>query len=208
MPDITDPLPMPEPKLKPKQTPPLPYPDKVPCPTVKGNEPSLAERTWCNRWNLIRHFLLAGCAAAVTAWTTTKDWTATGGAFVIGGIAGSIRKGGDDELRAAGKPDMITAAANMLKHKTNGKEVGMIREEVSQLGVAISKLVTRLIDDKPNKEELQGILTDAFGLVTEGTDFAALPKEDRLKAGIHALTIASAMVAGSEIKYSDETVPA
>jgi len=182
---------------------------KVPeSPKPVAKQVALRDRLWANRFNLVRHFLLAGCTAAITAFTTTKDWAATGGAFVIGGVAGIVRKGGDDELRAAGKPDMLTAAANLLKPRTNGKEVGMIREDATQLGMALAKLVTRLTDDKPNKDEIQGILTDAFGLVTEGTDFAAMPKEDRVKAGIHALTVAAVMVAGEEIKYSDEATPA
>ena len=61
MPDITDPLPLPEPKLPDKTRPPLPCPDKVPeVPMRQSKGPGLLERLWCNLWNLVQQLILTG----------------------------------------------------------------------------------------------------------------------------------------------------
>jgi hypothetical protein len=227
MPDINRPLDIPEPILKDKTRPPLPYPDKVPeTPITQGftssaaqekytigkndmavkKNPGLAERLWCNRWNLVRHFILTGAAAAITAWTTSKSWTVAGGAFVIGGVAGVVRKGGDDELRAATGADSLSLIASALSGAK--KEGAMsIRIESEQFGDALGTAVIRATDDVPNSTEIGTLVGDAMKAFTEGADFAKMPKADRLNAAMLGLATAMKKIADEKIKFTDEVVP-
>ena len=80
----------------------------------------------------------------------------------------------------------------------------MIRTEAVELGDALGVLVARLMDDTPNMGELHSLLGDAIKVITEGADFAKIPKAERMKAGIHALSVAQMFVVENEIVYSDE----
>jgi len=205
MADITDPLPMPEPKLKDKTRPPLPCPDKVPeVPMRQSKGPGLAERLWCNRWNLIRHFILTGAAAAITAWTTSRSWTVTGGAFVIGGVAGLVRKGGDDELRAATGADSLSLIASALSGAKKEGAVMGIRTEVEEVRDALASLALAIFekDDTKSTKILAGIM----GIIKEGSDVISIPKGDIPEAAAHALSGAAAIVIASKVVYSDEVV--
>lgn len=82
----------------------------------------------------------------------------------------------------------------------------MIREEVNQLSDKLAELGAILSDDKPNKEQVTEIVTTVFGIVTEGVDFAQVPKEERVKAIIHAFIQAGGKIADSAISYTDDPV--
>ena len=80
----------------------------------------------------------------------------------------------------------------------------MIRTEAIELGNELAKMVIQLTDDVPNKDELNSIFGNVVKTVTECADFAQMPKEDRLKAAIHALSVAQVRVTEAKIVYSDE----
>ncbi len=206
MADINKPLPFPEPKLPNKTRPPLPAPDKVPeLPMRQGKGPGLAERLWCNRWNLVRHFILTGAAAAITAWTTSKSWTVAGGAFVIGGVAGVVRKGGDDELRAATGADSLSLVRSALTgRKKEGASMG-IRTEVEEVRDALASLALAIFEKDDTKSAK--ILAGVMGIIKEGSDVISIPKGDIPEAAAHALTGAAAIVVASKVVYSDEVAP-
>ena len=83
----------------------------------------------------------------------------------------------------------------------------MIRDEVKQVSAELVKLGNVLLDETANKEQMGDILNAVFGIVKEGLDFAAVPKEERAKAIAHAFIAAGAAVYDASVSYSDD-VPA
>ena len=79
-----------------------------------------------------------------------------------------------------------------------------IRDEVNEVAAELAKVGGILADDVPNKEQLSEIISAVFGVVTQGADFAAIPKEERFKAISHAFVKAGALVMDSSVSYSDE----
>lgn len=196
---MPDQFPIPDPILPPKATPPLPYPYKVgPVPAMTAHAPNLAERLWANRLNLVRHFIIGGAVAAGTAYSTTKNMTSTGLAFIGGGLVEMLRKGGDDELRAAGKPDMLTA---ILKPKQNGG-VMSTRTDVEEVGTALYNLTMAVMSK--DEDKAGAILTATLATIKEGADLVDIPKDDIPEAVAHALSMAASKAIAAKVVYTDE----
>jgi len=87
-------------------------------------------------------------------------------------------------------------------------ESGM-RKEVYDGAEDMAKLTQILfIDDEPNKEQIEEIVVRVLSLVREGSDVvAAIPKEARLMAGVHASVTAGALVVDQAMVYPDEVEP-
>lgn len=99
----------------------------VDVPPLRNPSPSWADKIWANKWDIFRHFIIDGGGAAIAAFSTTKDLTVTGAAFVVGGVVGAARKGIDDGRRAAGKTDMVSALLRReTVTETEGAEVNAI----------------------------------------------------------------------------------
>jgi hypothetical protein len=78
----------------------------------------------------------------------------------------------------------------------------MIRDEVVQLGEALSKMGEAFADG--DKEGVGEWVDIAFNIVKEGADLAKVPQEERLKGVLLAFTMAGSRVADKAIKFSDE----
>ena len=164
--------------------PPVPVPESP----LRNTAPSTMDLLWANRWNLVRHFVISGGGAAMATFTTTKDLTATGGAFVIGGIVGAVRKGGDDLRRSSGKPDLLTAAKNRIT-QTRGVDMAASdynKAEVVAFGAAIGDLITAALDGvgADDLDELIEVVTTGAAVVNEMKDVPAA-------GGLHVLGAAS-----------------
>jgi hypothetical protein len=183
-------------KLPTLQTdPPVPVPEQP----LRNTAPSMVEKLWANRWNLVRHFIVDGGGAAIAAFTATKDLSISGVAFVVGGAVGAARKGLDDVRRSDGKADMVTS---VLRPKLKGDGMS-IRSDVYDVQDKLAAIGIKLTDDVPNKDQLAELLGEAVGLVTESLDFADIPQDQRLHAIAHAFIGAGNKIM-DEAKYSDE----
>lgn len=80
----------------------------------------------------------------------------------------------------------------------------MIRDHVKEMADKLGALGKTLADDVPNKDQVTEIVTDVFGIVTEGTDFAGIPQGERAKAIAHAFIKAAGEIADGAISYSDD----
>jgi len=77
-----------------------------------------------------------------------------------------------------------------------------IRTEVKEAGTALANIGLSFIDgDKEGATEYFELL---FNLGKEGSDFAKIPQDERLKAIEHAFAFGLAEMAEKGIKYSDE----
>lgn len=77
-----------------------------------------------------------------------------------------------------------------------------IRTEVQEVATALGALGQCFVDgDKETATEYFNVI---YNIVKEGSDFANIPQDERLKAILHAFAIAGADTAGKAIKYSDE----
>ena len=79
-----------------------------------------------------------------------------------------------------------------------------IRNESNEFKEALTKALLRLTDQVPNGKEAGAILADTFETITEGTDFAKMPQEDRLNALILATIGTLDNLASVKIVFSDE----
>ena len=192
----------------------LPYPDPVDEPPLRMG-PGPGRCWWATVWavlrrdvpDIARHFFLGGATAGLSILLTTKDLTLAGAGFILGGIAGAVRKGTDDTLRAGGKTDMLTGAIGIItgRKPLQGGD-GMIREKVYELSAEFEGIGTLLLDDVPNREQLGEFMAAIYNTVTKGADFAHVPKEERAKAIAHAFSRAGAALYDKTVTYSDETV--
>ena len=174
---------------------------------IRNTSPSTLDKLWANKWNLVRHFIIDGGGAAIAALTTTKNLTVAGGAFVVGGIVGAARKGFDDNRRAAGKPDFLTTARNLVKKPvTRGDGMG-IRAEVYEVKAELVRVGNILTDDIPNSQQLTEGMAAVLGVIKEGSDFKDIPQQERAKAIGHAFIMAGAEIYDTAVKYSDEVEP-
>lgn len=173
----------------------------VPEKPIRNTQPSIAEKLWANKFNLLRHFIMTGSAVAGTTWTTTHNLSTTAWSFLIGGVTGAARKGVDDISRLDGKPDMVTAAISLITRKKLGGDT-MIRDEVIEAGDAFADLAIAIFDK--SEDEAQSIMSAMLGLLKEGGDVVQIPKEDRMEGAAHALTLATAKVVAAKVTYSDE----
>lgn len=180
----------------------LPYPEFVPETPLRKRNPSTLDLVWANRWNLVRHFIIGGSGAALATFTATKDVTAAGGAFIIGGIAGVTRKGFDDLRRVNGKPDGLTAIRNTIT-RTEGDGMG-IRTEVGEFQAKLYDLVMLFFDETPDKEQVMDIAGGAWEAFNEAKDLQDISKDDMTKAGIDTALTMAASLKDKFIKYSDE----
>ena len=181
----------------------LPYPDPVPEPPLKRNDPKTYDLLWANKWNLARHFVISGGGAALTTFTATKDLTATGGAFLLGGILGAVRKGNDDLRRVKGKPDMLTAAKNRIT-RMEGSGMG-IRTEVGEFQAKLSDIIMIFFDETPDKDQVMDIASALWDAFNEAKDLKGISKEDMVKAGADVALSTGYSLKDMFIKYSDET---
>ena len=185
----------------------LPCPDPVPVPPLRKRHPTTADLLWANKWNLARHFIIGGSGAALATFTTTKDLVATGGAFVIGGIAGVTRKGFDDLRRVGGKPDGLSTIKDMVTHRTLTEGDGMgIRTEVVEFQQKLYDLIMIFFDETPDKEQVMDIAGGAWEAFNEAKDLQGLDKDDMMKAGIDTTLTMASSLKDKFIKYSDEVV--
>lgn len=180
----------------------LPYPDKVPVPKLTKRNPNQFDLLWANKWNLTRHFIISGGGAALSTFAATKDLTATGGAFVIGGIVGVARKGNDDLRRSAGKPDLLTAAKNRIT-RTGGGGMG-IRTEVNEFKVKLVELISIFFDETADKDQVMDIASGAWSAFNEAKDLKGISNDDLYKAGADVGLDLAVIFGGKFIKYSDE----
>ena len=182
----------------------FPVPDKIPLKTtdddgsaldesypIKNPSPSTADKLWANRLNLIRHFIIDGGTAALSAFTLTRDLAVAGGAFVLGGVIGAARKGNDDLRRAAGKPDMLTAAKNRIT-RTGG--VDMSASDYTKADtIAFGQSIGRLVNGARN-----GVNTDDLGAlidaVTAGAQTVNEMKDVPAAAALHTIGAAADVV--------------
>lgn len=81
-----------------------------------------------------------------------------------------------------------------------------IRTEVKEVAVALGAFGQSLVDG--DKETANEYFTMIYNIVKEGSDFAKIPQEERLKAILHAFALAGAETADKSITYSDEVNPA
>lgn len=81
----------------------------------------------------------------------------------------------------------------------------MIRDEVKQLAAELVDLAECFVDG--DSESAAEWIEAAFGIVKEGSDFMAIPKEERFKAILMAFAMAGGDFAESTIKFSDEVNP-
>ena len=78
------------------------------------------------------------------------------------------------------------------------KETYDVAEKLHELVVIL------LIDDEPNKEQLDELLLAIIGLVRETADGMSIPKEMRVMAGVHGFGVAGAMLLDEAVTYPDE----
>ena len=189
---------LPSPILKPGLEPDL---NPVPYKPIQNTPQNLLDKLWQNRFNLIRHFIMAGSAVAGATWTSTHDISTTAWSFLIGGVTGAARKGVDDISRSDGKSDMVTAAIGLITRKKLGGDT-MIRDEVIEAGDAFADLALAIFNK--DEDDAKSIMSAMLGLLKEGGDVVQIPKEDRMEGAAHALTLATAKVVAAKVTYSDE----
>ena len=180
----------------------LPYPDPVPVPKLTKRGPNTFDLLWANRWNMARHFIIGGSGAALATFTATKDITASGAAFLVGGVTGVVRKGFDDLRRVGGKPDGLTTVKNLVT-RTEGDGMA-IRDEVNQFQVEFQRLVLLFFDDTAEKDQIMDIAGAAWSSYQEANDLKTLSKDDMAKAIIDVLLVTTTKVKGEFLVYSDE----
>jgi hypothetical protein len=80
------------------------------------------------------------------------------------------------------------------------------RKEVYDVSEDLTKLVRLLfLDDDPAKEQIDELVIRILSLVREGSEVvAAVPKDSRVIALLHALSVTGAMTFDEEVKYPDE----
>ena len=180
----------------------LPYPDPVPEPPMTKRNPTTADLLWANRWNMMRHFIIGGSGAALATFTTTKDLFATGGAFVIGGVAGVTRKGFDDLRRVKGKPDGLSTIKDIVT-RTRGDGMG-IRTEVNEFQAKLADLIMIFFDETADKDQVMDIASGAWEAFSEAKDLKDLGKSDMMAAGADTVLTLGYTLKDKFIKYSDE----
>ena len=169
----------------------LPYPDPIPAPAIKRHDPSTFDLLWANRWNMARHFIIGGSGAALATFTATKDVTASGAAFIVGGVTGVARKGFDDLRRVKGKPDVLTTGLNFVT-RTRGVDMSAsdyTKAEVVAFGQDIGRLINGARDGVSADDlgALIAAVTSGAKTVNEMTDVPAA-------AALHTIGAASDVV--------------
>ena len=183
----------------------LPHPTPIPVPPITKRNPTTLDLLWANKANLIRHFIIGGSGAALATFTATKDVTASGAAFIVGGVTGVARKGFDDLRRVKGKPDVLSTIKDMVTHRTLTEGDGMgIRTEVNEFQAKLFSLVMIFFDETPDKEQVMDIAGGAWAAFNEATDLKDISKEDMAKAGADTAITLAAALKDKFIKYSDE----